>query len=352
MATQKVAPKKSAQRKAAKAVARRTTPRPQQIMIRTSERRDFRRCRQRWWWGWRDGLKTPWVANSLWFGEGVHIALAAWYLPGTERGPHPAGTFSDWVGDERRRIYTLPNVEIDETKIVDALDLGVAMLTNYVETYGEDSNMEFISIEQTFQIWVPALVDGIMDTLYLGTFDGVYRDWQGRIWLIEHKTATAIQITHLPLDDQAGSYWAVATQVLREMGLIGAHEELEGIMYNFLRKAMPDTRQRNREGMYLNQDGSISKKQPSAYFHREPVFRFPRERATQFKRIADESLEMQMVRRGELPVTKNPTRDCPHDCSFFTMCQLQESGDDWEDYRDAIYKVEDPYADHRKSAAG
>lgn len=340
---------------------RRSTTEPQ--MLRTGERADFRRCPQRWWWKWREGLTKPFQANSLWFGEGIHFALAEWYQPGKKRGPDPAQTFLEWVDGERRRIFTQPKVGVDETEIVDAAELGVAMLQHYVEHYGKDGQYKFIATEQSTQWLIPAMkmstkaraiIRGInlRDTLYCSTFDGVYRDESdGKIWLIEHKTSKDCSTRHLPLDDQAGSYWAVATHVLRKAGIMKDNEELEGILYNFLRKSKPDQRARNAEGMYLNKDGGVSKQQPAPYFIREPVFRFPQERATQFERIQAEHFQMQLMRAGVLPVTKNPTGACWWDCPFWDMCQLHESKDDWEDYRDMIYTVEDPYEKHRKSAA-
>lgn len=350
-------PTKPARRREGVKAARKSAPPNKPVMIRTSERATFRRCRQRWWWAWREGLTPPFMANSLWFGEGVHEALAGWYLNGNKRGPDPAEAFLKWVDGERRRIYTQPNPDVDETEIVDAAELGVAMLQQYVEKYGKDSRFKFIATEQSSQLLMPAtyqIVNGIRirDTLYCSTFDGVYRDQvDGKPWLIEHKTAKQIITAHLVLDDQAGSYWAVATRVLRDAGLIGPEEEIEGIMYNFLRKAKPDQRETNANGERLNKDGSVSKSQPPPYFLREQVYRLPKERETQLERIQDESLEMQLVRAGALPVTKNPTKDCYWDCPFFNMCQLHEAKDDWEDYRDMMYQVEDPYAKHRKSAA-
>jgi hypothetical protein len=59
---------------------------------------------------------------------------------------------------------------------------------------------------------------------------------------------------------------------------------------------------------------------------------------------------MQLARDGVMPLTKNSTRDCSWDCSFFAMCELQERGGAWEDFKRLSYKQKDPYADHRKSA--
>lgn len=356
--------------------------------MRTSERRDLKRCPQRWEWAWVYGLKPLRDKNPLWFGSGVHIALAEWYQEGKKRGPHPAKTWLAYCEDEERFIPT--DYEDDELKYADARDLGEEMLVNYVDEYGKDEHWNVISTEQTFRTLVPdpRLPSGIKLSTktallrYLGTFDGVYRDSEtGELWLMEHKTAAAIMTHHLPLDDQAGSYCWVATKVLRKQGLIKKNEEIQGVMYNFLRKASKDTRPVNAAGLrcnkpkkehYINQLGELvnpkmkldemeavaqkngvvvlgdpSERQPSALFERIPALRSAGDRRMMLKRIQDEAIYKEKLLDGTVPVFKNPNRDCSWDCSFYRMCILHESGEDWEEYRDAMYKKVDPYADHR-----
>jgi hypothetical protein len=114
-------------------------------------------------------------------------------------------------------------------------------------------------------------------------------------------------------------------------------------MYNFLRKSAPDQRPRNAGGAYLNQDGTVSKRQPPKAFHREPIDRSPREVNQQFRRLTDEVVIMNYMRDGKLPVTKNITDMCPY-CPFFTMCTLHEKGGNaWKSFRDKEYIVKDPY---------
>jgi len=49
-------------------------------ILRTSERRSFKRCPQQWAWAWRQGLRpNGFTANALWFGSGIHLALAERY---------------------------------------------------------------------------------------------------------------------------------------------------------------------------------------------------------------------------------------------------------------------------------
>jgi hypothetical protein len=153
------------------------------------------------------------------------------------------------------------------------------------------------------------------------------------------------------LDDQAGSYWAIASTILRAEGVLGPKELIEGIMYNFLKKAKQDIRPENANGEKLNKDGSISKRQPKPNFKRELVERSQRERRTMIERIQNEVTWMNAARRRPDILTKTPTDRCHWDCSFYDMCMLHErGGDDWKQFRDAMYYQEDPYADHRKSA--
>lgn len=355
-------------------------------ILRNSERRDFKRCPTRWWWGWREGLKPQGPPNEkLWFGTGIHLALALWYKPGRKRGIDPRITWRKFVADDITFIRTEFG-KFDPTSYMEAGKYGEQLLGWYLEEYGRDQSWDVIAPEQTFEVIVPD-ADGNPVVRLVGTFDGVYRDLDtGELKLMEHKTAAQIVLTHLPMDDQGGTYITVATFALRDQGLIGPEETVTEITYNFLRKGKKDERPKDSAGLtrnkpikkhYLEQLGAmvnakmkleemagvaarhgvqvfgdVSENQPTPLFHREPVTRTRAEQATQLRRIADEVAWMRDVRDGYLPLIKNNTRDCSWDCDFYTMCELHE-GDPTEavEFRNAIYRVQDPYADHRKSAA-
>lgn len=379
-------------------------------IVRNSERRDAKRCWQRWWWAWREGLRdrgSP--APPLWFGTGIHIALAAWYCgPGTKRGPHPAETWESYCGSELTFMKTTDLTDDKLQTYVDAQQLGRVMMEEYVKRYGQDDHKLYIVPEQTGFLDIPwsdrqklyDFVDGQIMARYAWTFDGVWRH-AGTGWLLldEHKTAKAITTNHLALDDQGGSYWAVAWRTLDALGVLKKGDRLRGIEYNFMRKSLPDTRPRDAEGYATNKPvkadyiealeahwkragidrtslaaemtkaskatlgylealakgnkvtvlGERSKIQPAEMFQRLMVHRTSKERAVQLRRIQDEVVHMQAMRDGLLPLTKNPTRDCSWDCRFYQMCQLQDNGGNWEDFKRLQFKQEDPYADHRKS---
>ena len=101
-------------------------------ILRTSERRDFKRCPQRWWWGWREGLKPRGSERTpLWFGSLVHESLAQWYIPGVKRGIHPAETFAVLAGDAMDAIKVADATDEEVAQYEEASSLGVAMLEGY-----------------------------------------------------------------------------------------------------------------------------------------------------------------------------------------------------------------------------
>lgn len=325
---------------------------------RTSERQLYKRCPWAWHQAYRQGLRPKRVKDALWFGEIVHISLAGWYRgPGLKRGPYPAETFQKLsAAEEMRFLKTTDATEEERAKYTDLRELGVAMLEGYVNLYGRDDSWHVISPEQTFSFNVPfpswwdyEEVREFM-TRYVGTYDLVYRDlvsdW---IWLGEHKTAKTIRVDHLPLDDQAGPYFATARTSLIKQGLISPKDHFKGIMYNFLRKALPDPRPVDEQGYALNKDGSRSKVQPSPLFRRHPVPRTRAEQKSQLQRMQNDLAVMELARRGEIPITKTTHWSCARLCDFYDICRLHESSGNWKDLRSIGFRVEDPYADHRKS---
>lgn len=362
-------------------------------ILRTSERKDFKRCQARWWWAWREGLQAKAPSTPLWFGAVTHSALEHWYVPGRKRGIHPAETFAELAEEGAHAIKVADATEEQLAEYEDARELGVHLMEEYVKEYGTDDHMDIIQSEQTFSLGIPwpeqtlyAVDPEQLLVVYSGKWDAAYRDLAdgGKPKLLETKTAKAVMLSHLSLDDQAGSYWAIATDSLRRMGLIGPTERLWGITYNFIRKARPYKGPVDADGYATNKPlkshyiaalgpalanekmklveleelarkrkltvvGERSKSQPLPVFVRHGVHRTSAERRTQLERIQREALQMQLARDGWMPLTKNPTKDCWWDCRFFNMCELQERGGNWKDFRKAAFRAEDPYKDHRKS---
>jgi hypothetical protein len=326
---------------------------PDPPMLRTSERRSFGRCPQRWEWEYLQGLVPRHPAKALWFGIGIHLALAEWYQPGKKRSNEFIEVWRTYCDEDELSTVLRDTDSNGEAYWVSARELGEEMLKGYYNRYKRDKSWYVIATEQAFQIGIPSLHNPDLDqVIFASTFDGVYFDEKAREFrLMEHKTAKQISTRHLSLDNQGGSYWAVASIILRDQGVLGKKDRISGIEYNFLRKAMPDGRTRDAQGYALNKNGSRSKVQPGPLFHREPVTRTPREQAQQIRKIAAEAEVMSAFREGKLPIYKVSDDSCSWQCPFFAMCELHElGGNDWKEYRDAVYTRRDPYLEHRKSA--
>lgn len=363
-------------------------------MLRTSERAGFKRCPWAWERAYVDEIQpSNRRIGALWFGTGMHLALAEWYIPGLERGTHPVETWKKFCDEEYVNIKTIRDDE--EAEWIDALALGTAMLNNYVDTYGNDDDWEIIAPEQRFSAIIPDPETGEPIVNYVGTFDGVLRQkTTGYLYLMDHKTAAVIKTNHLFNDEQAGSYLTVAEHSLRAQGLIGKKEKIRGILYNFLRKAVPnDDRPRNPDGLFTNKPtkahyakqleaqfgevdeesglawmklslaglqkiasdegievyGEVSKNQGTPIFHREIVNRTKAEKKRMIKRIGEEAQVMKLVRDGDIPTLKSPGEHCAW-CDFKDLCAIDEQDGDTDDFIKYTFKHVDPYLDHRDGA--
>lgn len=311
------------------------------LLMRTSERMTFVTCMQKWLWGWVENLRPREPALNLEFGNLVHQALAIYYQPGRKRGPLPAETF------EQLAIAT--SILPDDG--ANSIELGVRMLEAYVPFWkAKDSEYSVISSEQTFQVPIGTVLGERI--VYVGTLDGVWRHIPTKkIRFPEHKTATAISQDMLPMDEQVGSYWAFSLRWLLEQGILKEGESLDGILYNWLRKAARDPNTRtNAEGYNINKDGTVSKRQPSPFFARELTFRGPVEAKAVRHRVLQQARDMILARRDpERYVYKNPGPQFMPNCKFCPFkdpCELHETGHDYKTMLKAEYEVWEPYESH------
>lgn len=301
------------------------------------------------------------TTGPLVFGTLGHLALAEWYIPGKTRGVEPQETWEKITQDLWDTIKVEGYVDDEvEGSWEDARKLGHAMLANYRKHYGADEHWEVLWVENQFHQLIPHPKD-LQDKKrpkprpiveYVGTIDLIVRNHEtGQIEYVDHKFMKTIETEHLYIDDQNGGYLAIGTHELRKRGVIGEKEAVRSLVYNFLRKALPPDKPQNAMGQYLNLDGTPSKRQPPPFFHRERIERTGAERNRQVQRIGEEAIHHQAVRDGLLPITKNPSRDCRWDCSFFDLCSIHESGGDLPFAKKALYKKENPYKEYEIGAA-
>lgn len=341
-------------------------------LLRNSERYSFKRCQQQWHWAWNLGLVPVQVKqDARWFGTGIHLVLAEYYTPvdndGFKRGRHPLETWEEFCNGQNAILKAGSYYDDEaEYEFIQAKELGDSMLTEYIAAYGDDSHWEVLMPETRFEANIPftreqirrgvpekLLVDDKAITKIVGTFDMPVRDHsfpRPRIMVVDHKTTNKRENTkHLMKDDQAGTYIAVGTYYLRHNKLIHQNESIDGMIFNYLRKARPPDKPRNAQGQVLNKDGSVSKVQPAPLFWREQVMRGTVNRLRQIRRIAEDAEQIAMARSGMMPILKSPGEHCNW-CDFSDLCDIDENGDDFDGFVEAVFKRQDQYADHREGA--
>lgn len=309
--------------------------------MRNSERQTWLRCRQQHQWGYGDRLKPKIEAPHFRFGTLIHAALEQRYPEGTKRGPHPTATFKKLYDAELKKAMGFGFKDEDDTW-QDARDVGIAMMDGYIDLYGTDSDYEVIASEQTFK--TPVLYRGRRIAWYVGTFDGVWKHKTNkRLVIKDYKTTKSdpTKNSHLVLDEQATTYMSFGADYLHAELILPKGVWPSHMLYTFMRKGKPDERPQNAAGHYLNNDGSVSKKQPSPLFHREIVYRDEATRKRFRTRAAIEILEMQ-----ESAVYKAPGKFTCNMCEFADMCELHEAGADYKEFAKAVYSTWDPYAAH------
>lgn len=369
-------------KKPSKSKARKQTAQPQ-LLLRTSERSTFKRCLWQWERTYGDKLKPIQEHPALKFGTLVHAALEVRYPPGIKRGPKPAETFEKLFAAERKDAEHTWKMKVDGDWD-DALEVGIDMLEMYIEKYGRDEEWKVIQSEMTFKVPVyinreamPTITDDLLRLAgvtkaqaegkkplfwYVGTMDGVWESrMDGGVLVQDYKTTGKDPEKEArgksSLDEQGTAYWTWGVDFLILKKLLKPRQvkELAGMLYTFLRKGKRDTRDCNAQGLCLNQDGSISKKQPPPMFHRELVYRSEVERDKARERAVIEVLLMMAHRQGALPIFKTPETGQMGHCGFCSvrdLCELHESGDDWGLMQRSTMAEWDPYDAHEIEEEG
>jgi hypothetical protein len=287
------------------------------------------------------------------FGTLVHEALAGYYIPGKKRGPHPSKLFLQAfeknvqdLGDFRIKL-----TDEEDSKWEDVRELGVELLDDYVELYRGDSDWEVIAAECPFEAPVYHPRTGVLLFYYAGIVDLIMRQRStGRIFVWDHKTTDSIGrwLRTLGMNEQATAYWTHAVPWMREQGLINARifNDMSGLYFNFLRRARREDRPMNELGQALNKDGTVSKRQQAVRFHREPTYRSEGDRERMMQRTLDDYQEITMVENGELPIKKMPDPFKCGMCGWLDICELHETGADWDVLLEGITEEWNPYAEH------
>lgn len=220
-----------------------------EILIHTSDRTLFKKCRMQWHFAspLRMNLEPVRAKQPLTFGTLWHQSLEAYYDPNpasplynlAERRALALETFKAELDAWRLSLGIDIDVE-EEAEYGEHLQLGIGMLEHYFDWAPRapnypDTDYRVIWVERHYTLPMPEVrgPDG-EDVFYSFKPDALLQNiHDGRYWLMEDKTASALpsDTEYLLLDEQCGSY------------IWGIHEvddiQVEGVLYNIARKKVP-----------------------------------------------------------------------------------------------------------------
>jgi hypothetical protein len=320
-------------------------------LVRSHERMDYKRCPKKWYWKWRLGLvPKAYSFGPLNLGEWMHLAFNDWYLKGTKRSGQLVDHFNR-AADSAIELAASNNAPEHELEKAEELaELGSIMATAYQDHYGLDDQISVIGGEIPLEFSIADSGKVIAKHLLKPDLVFRYKSVPGKVYLMEHKTAKSITTEHLVMDDQARPYGVMSERALKNAGLIDKDETVAGILYNFLRKGLPDNRQRNAQGQYLNKNGSVSKRQPKPLFVRKLITLTRAAKLVSLKRIQAETVLITAVTKGlrdkridPVALPKTQHKSCSRFCQYFDMCVAEENGLDISDMRRLMYVRQNPY---------
>lgn len=342
-------------------------------VIRTTDRAIFKRCRRKWFW--QSHIKARRVPKApqqaLWFGIGFHYALDDFH--GANYYGHPATALVAYV-DACHRLALQPGIENPEhiypPDAEEYKALGVAMLNHYADVWlpGKDLLETFVyngqmQTEVDFEIPLPTKAPDGRPVVYRGRLDRVVVDPDGRLWILEYKTAKAFRIYHFDTDDQISSYCWAASVLYPEY-------EVAGVVYQQFKKTVPspprelangtlscNKQQSTTAALYrkalLNKYGDIllapnknveflnwllmqEDSESDRFIRRDKVYRNAHQIAAQGEKILIEVLDMV---NPELSLYPNPTKDCEWDCPMQMACIAMDDGGDADAMIDELTTV-------------
>jgi hypothetical protein len=354
------------------------------LIIRTSDRGQFRKCRELWNFTSKIRLNWEWVPgiDPLDFGIAVHKGMEVYYDPErwnderliVEAEAHLA--FMAVMNDWKRRLIKSDNWEARKATWNEHKELGTGMLNHYfmwAPRHDLKDDWEPIKTEIEFEVPIPvpdtidhlrwefSAIDGnlyqrvmpegsdeyvMIPVVYQGRIDLIIRNKRtGKYWIVDHKTAAQFgQTEHLELDPQCGSYcWAIQK-------ILGIN--VDGVIYQELRKKVPkeptvlqsgELSQNKAQGttaeLYEKAilDGGYNPEPYAAfvqtlresqqeYFRRLTVHRSQRELEILEHNICLEAIDM----LNDPSIYPNPSRWNCNGCAMRTPCLLKQEGSDWQ----------------------
>jgi len=295
-----------------------------------------------WDWNYRQGLvplKTG--VGALWFGTGVHVALATYYRYGSA----PKDNWERWYNHERETTLA-ETYGSDFERIEKFNDLGSDMMSRYLPYAKQNDGWEVVGVEY------PLRYEILPGVFIVGSLDLLVRK-NGKLWVVDHKTcASFIDPEHLVFDDQMAMYLWLVWKVTGEVP--------GGAIYSMLRKTVPAEPMLVYKGTALSKakdiDTTVEKYLEAIrannfderdyadvlarigrneFFRRETVIRSARELAILDEQVTLEATEMT---KQNVSIYPTMTRDCTWSCQFVDLCRTRLTGGDVQFTIDANFR--------------
>ena len=295
-------------------------------LISNSQMRSYMSCRRKWYLereGYTRDFKDFFIIGSL-----VHAGVAAYYEEATEAeialamGIEAEGSIKRHPGEE--------------AKIEECLEKAEGYVGNYIKYAQEHDNFKVVAIEEKLTVLLNE-EEKLGCTMIM---DGLVEE-DGKLWLMEHKTPAQVITEHLALDSQITLYIALIEKVIGR--------ELEGVIYNMIRKKMPsepkrlvrggvsvaacDTTPEKYEAALIEQHGSVAaspeKNQkfyqqlllaPPKFIIRERYTRTAAEKKEILERFEGACRELKEAKANQVGLYPNPTRENCSFCGFQDLC--------------------------------
>lgn len=282
--------------------------------IHVSGIKEYKTCPRMYYFGRVLELEPIRSNDKLSIGSGFHIGVGAYYQ--NNRSADVAFRYYDTWAELLRESYNTDGLLVDTASLEGMIDDGRRYLGFYLDYAQTHDDFEVYAIEQTFEVplWTP-LDRKLRGVTHKGTFDGLIRDRQGKLWVMEHKTAAAFpSMGELDRDEQAGMYLLAALQLF--------DEPVYGTVYNVTRKLKTSTRSKDpivdRFYVMRNKNQLLSLRD-NAYH------------------------TVQRMRRDDkyLQYVPSPGMHCGWMCAFPSLCEAMNDKDDWRAIANVWFKKRD-----------
>jgi RecB family exonuclease len=196
-------------------------------LIRRSEVVEFLRCRKAWDYNWNQQIEPARPDGKLFFGNLFHKFIEVYY----NNIPDPR--CQQLAKDAMANLFNKTDTSrMEQTELDELWELAGKVTSNYCDQWWHiDKTWNVIATELKFAI----PLDG--DLYYTGTIDLIFKDQDGKLFFIDHKTASSIERyqSKVELDTQISCYWWALQQLARGNGFVQIDKEWTWIMDEFAR---------------------------------------------------------------------------------------------------------------------